>query len=732
MGKENIMPIVYNEDTKTFLLQTKNTSYIMRIVKSYLCHLYWGKKVRGFNLANLPVTIERPLSPNPDPQDYSFSLDTVPLEYPAYGNSDFRTPACYAQYEDGSSVTNLQYKSHSIIKGKPEINGLPATYIEKEDEAETLKIELLDSKSGLKVILSYTVFNEYDAITRSVHFINESNAKVCLSKALSMSLDFPDSDYETLRLTGAWARENHIVKQKLVPGMQSVESRRGATGPQANPFFALLTPGTDEKKGEVYACSLIYSGSFYIGTEVDQYHMARFFAGINPFDFSWLLMPNEEFQTPEAVLVYSSQGLGGMSRTYHKLYRERLCRGKYRDKERPVLVNNWEATYFDFNESKIINLAKKASELGIELLVLDDGWFGKRNDDTSSLGDWFVNKEKLPNGLKGLAEKVNREGLKFGLWIEPEMISADSDLYRKHPDWCLHVAGRSRSEGRHQLVLDFSREDVRIEIEKMLTEILCNVPIAYVKWDMNRNMTEIGSELLPHERQRETGHRYMLGLYDLLEKLTAAFPDILFESCASGGGRCDPGMLHYMPQCWISDDTDAVERIKIQYGTSLVYPSSAWGCHVSAVPNHQVGRITSLKTRGMVAMSGDLGYELDLNKLNEDKCNLIREQIKFNKRIKKIVFFGDMYRLSSPFEKNYSAWMYVTGDKKEAFVTYVKILAEANEPLISLKLDGLNENFEYEIIGESQTIGGDELMNIGLPVPILKGDYICYSWILKA
>jgi len=726
------MPVIYKEDTKTFILQTTKTSYVMRIVKSYLCHLYWGKRIRNFNFENLPRMTQRALSPNPDPKDYSFSLDSISLEYPAYGNSDFRTPACHIQYEDGTTVTNLQYKGFSIIKGKPAINGLPALYTEKDEEAETLQIELLDSYSNLKVILSYTVFDEYDAITRSVKFVNESKSKMRLNKALSMSLDMPDSSYESLRLAGAWARENHIVKQKLVPGMQSAESRRGASSPQANPFYALITPGTDERKGEVYACSLIYSGSFYIGTEVDQYHTARFFAGINPFDFSWLLNPDEEFQTPEAVLVYSSKGLGEMSRTFHKLYRERLCRGKYRDKERPVLVNNWEATYFDFTEEKILNLADKAAELGIELLVLDDGWFGKRNDDTTSLGDWFVNKEKLPDGLKGLAEKVINKGLKFGLWVEPEMISADSDLYRKHPDWCLHAADRNRSEARHQLVLDFSREDVRAEIEKALTGILSTVPVSYVKWDMNRNMTEIGSQLLPPERQRETAHRYLLGLYDLLEKLTKAFPDILFESCASGGGRCDPGILYYMPQCWISDDTDAVERTKIQYGTSLVYPASAWGSHVSAVPNHQVGRITPLKTRGLTAMSGNLGYELDLNKLNEEECELVKEQIKLDKNIQEIVFFGEMYRLVSPFEKNYSAWMYVTKDKSRAFAVYVKPLAEPNEPLISIRLDGLNPDFDYEIIGENQTIGGDELMNVGLPVPIMQGDYSSISWILKS
>lgn len=725
------MPVIYNEGTKTFILQTKNTSYVMRVVKSYLCHIYWGKKIRNLNFKNMPRFIGRALTANPDPKDYIFSLDSAPLEYPAYGNSDFRTPAFHAQYEDGSSVTNLQYKDFSIVKGKPEIKGLPATYAENEDEAETLRIELLDSYSNLKVILSYTVFNEYDTITRSVKFVNDSKNKIHLNKALSMSLDMQGSNYESLRLAGAWARENHMYRQKLVPGMQSAESRRGASSPQANPFFALLTPGTDERNGEVYACSLIYSGSFYIGTEVDQYNTVRFFAGINPFDFSWLLNPSEEFQTPEAVLVYSSKGLGEMSRTFHKFYRERLCRGKYRDKERPILVNNWEATYFNFNENKILSLAKKASELGIELLVLDDGWFGKRNDDTTSLGDWFVNKDKLPDGLKGLAEKVIQEGLKFGLWVEPEMVSKDSELYRKHPDWCLHVGNRTRSEGRHQLILDFSREDVRAEIERALTEILSTVPVSYIKWDMNRNMTEIGSQLLPQERQRETAHRYILGLYDLMEKLTKAFPDILFESCASGGGRCDPGMLHYMPQCWISDDTDAMERVKIQYGTSLVYPASAWGSHVSAVPNHQVGRITPLKTRGLVAMSGNLGYELDLNKLSVEECELIKEQIKLDKKIREIVFFGELYRLVNPFKNKYSAWMYVTKDKKKALVVYVKPLAEANEPLVSIKLDGLNPDFDYEITGENDVIGGDELMNLGLPVPIMNGDYSSAYWILK-
>lgn len=479
----------------------------------------------------------------------------------------------------------------------------------------------------------------------------------------------------------------------------------------------------DEHHGDVYGFSLVYSGNFLAQVEVDQFSTARLSMGINPFDFSWLLEPGESFQTPEVVMVHSSHGLGEMSRTFHRLYRSRLMRGAWRDKPRPILINNWEATYFQFTADKIERLAKAAAEVGIELFVLDDGWFGKRDDDTTSLGDWFVDKTKLPNGLADLAERVNRLGLSFGLWFEPEMISRDSELYRAHPDWCLHVPGYRRSEGRNQLVLDLTRPEVCDYIVKVVSDVLCSAPIHYVKWDMNRHMTEVGSAALPPDRQRETAHRYMLGLYRIMEEITSKFPHVLFESCSGGGGRFDPGILHFMPQTWTSDDTDAVERLKIQYGTSMVYPPIAMGCHVSSVPNHQTGRVTPLETRGDVAMFGNFGYELDLTSLSADELDAIRLQIEKYKGLRSLVQFGNFYRLRSPFAGDDAAWMYVSEDRGEAFVGYYRVLDRPGDRVRILRLAGLDSHRRYKIVETGWIHGGDELMHAGLTMPYLHGDF---------
>lgn len=726
------MAIVFHPANKTFHLQANDTSYVMQIVRSgYLAHLYWGKKIRHYRESNPLQFFDRGFSPNPDPSDRTFSLDTLPQEYPAYGNTDFRTPAYQVQLENGSMISELRYKTHWIYKGKPKLEGLPATYVENENEAETLEILLEDQLIGLHVTLLYTVYEKWNVITRSVRFDNNGSECIKLLRALSMNVDFPHADYEWLHLPGAWARERAVERRPLVSGTQSVESRRGASSHQHNPFIALLQKGANEDYGEVYGFSLVYSGNFLAQIEVDQFRTARVSMGINPFDFTWLLEPGESFQTPEVVMVYSDRGLNGMSKIYHQLYRTRLARGVYRDRERPILINNWEATYFDFNEEKILRLAKTAAELGIELFVLDDGWFGKRDNDRSSLGDWFVNKQKLPNGLEGLAKNINQMGMQFGLWIEPEMVSVDSELYRNHPDWCLHVPNRPRSEGRNQLVLDYSRKEVCDYIIQVVSDVLASAPISYVKWDMNRHMTEIGSAALPPERQRETAHRYMLGLYRVMEEITSRFPHILFESCSGGGGRFDPGMLYYMPQTWTSDNTDAVSRLKIQYGTSLVYPISAMGAHVSAVPNHQVHRITSLEMRGHVAMSGNFGYELDLTKLSEEEKAIVKQQVAFYKDIRRLVQFGTFYRILSPFEGNETAWMFVAEDKSEAFVAYFRVLAEANAPLSFLRLKGLDPNKDYEITGSGEVYGGDELMYVGLNVPERRGDFISVIWHLK-
>lgn len=730
------MSILYDPSHHIFHLQSSGMSYAIQIFKNnYLAHLYWGNRLRSPKFEFLSEYPERPsFSPNPDPADPCFSLDTLTQEYPGYGNSDFRMPAFEIQFENGSTVADFHFDSYRIIPGKPGLQGLPATYVESNNEATTLEIILKDSLYDVTLNLSYTIYENQNVLTRSVRFLNNGSTKLKILRALSMNVDFSSADFDLLHLEGAWARERQIERRPLLTGSQGIESRRGASSHQHNPFLALLQKGATEDYGEVYGFSLVYSGNFLGQAEVDQYKTTRIAMGINPFDFSWLLEPGESFQTPEVVMAYSAEGLGGMSRTYHQLYRTRLCRGVYRDQERPILINNWEATYFNFNTEKIQDIAKTAGQLGIELFVLDDGWFGKRNDDRSSLGDWFVNREKLPGGLADLIDRVNRQGLQFGLWFEPEMISPDSELYRAHPDWCLHVPGRPSTQGRSQLVLDLSRDDVCLAITKMLTDILAANPIRYVKWDMNRNMTEIGSATLPPERQRETAHRYILNLYKMMDQITTKFPQILFEGCSGGGGRFDPGILYFMPQIWTSDDTDAIARIKIQYGTSIVYPPVTMGSHVSAVPNHQLQRETSLEIRGHVASSGCFGYELDLNKLNRSEQEIIRTQVVFYKEIRHIIQFGDYYRILNPFEGNEAAWIFVSGDQNEAVAFYFKTLAEPNPPLRRVRLKGLDPEKNYRMNGENRIFAGDELMNAGINIPLSKllGDFQSVCWQIKA
>ena len=726
------MAIVYDASSKTFNLSTSKTSYVLKVLDSnHVAHVYWGKKIKAKNLDYVLRSKNwGSFLTNTDNID-DFMLEMTPQEYPGYGSTDLRTPAVELQFSDGTSATDFRYESHNIYAGKNKLNNLPATYVEDENEAMTLELTLVDSLKNVKLILSYSVFEEFDAITRSVKIINESNEDVNINRVLSANVDFRDSDYELLQLSGAWARERHIIRKEIRSGSQSIESRRGSSSHAQNPFMALVRKDTTEQHGEVYGFSLIYSGNFLANVEVDMYENARVQIGINPFDFTWLLKSKEEFTAPEAVLVYSNEGLTGMSHIYNCLYGKRLCKGKYRDEVRPILINNWEATYFDFNETKIKEIAREATNLGMELFVLDDGWFGKRDDDNSSLGDWFVNEEKLKGGLNQLATEINEMGLQFGLWFEPEMVSPISELYKEHPDWCIHIPGRNRSEARRQLILDYSREDVCNYIIEKISEVLSSAPISYVKWDMNRNMSEIGSAKLPANSQREVAHRYILGLYKVLEEITTRFPDVLFESCSGGGGRFDPGMLYYMPQTWTSDNTDAIERLKIQFGTSMVYPNASIGCHVSAVPNHQVDRITPIETRGVVAMSGNFGYELDITKLPESEKEIIKEQVKLYKEIRETIQFGKCYRLSSPFENNDIAWMFISKDCEEIIVSFVRTLAKPNSKFISLKLVGLDESLKYEILGENIIVGGDELMNIGLNVPELKGDYQAKMWRLK-
>ena len=723
------MAIYIDEKEQVFHLKTPNTSYIFKVWREkYLAHVYWGKKINDFSMENALLSRTSGWSPMTDKEDYT--LDFINQEYPTGCGSDYRMPAISAVYDDGSRTVELVYEGYKLLKGKPKLKGLPATYVESDEEAETLEVTLKDVVKNLKVILMYTVFNDYDAIARSVRVVNESDKDILLEKVLSGSVDFEDSDYDFITLSGAWGRERRIERGPIRSGVQSVDSKRGSSSHYLNPFFAMCSKNANEEYGSVYGFNLVYSGNYTAGVEVDLWYKSRAYMGINDYDFSWKLEPNDEFTSPEMIMVYSDAGFGKMSRTFHKLYRKRLVRGKYRDEVRPILVNNWEATYFDFTEEKIVNLAKEAKELGIELLVLDDGWFGKRNGDNSSLGDWYVNREKLPLGIDGLAKRVNEEGLKFGLWLEPEMVSVDSDLYRAHPDWCIHVPDRVRCEARNQLILDLSREEVCNYVKNAVNNILKEANISYIKWDMNRNMSQLGSAGLPADRQKEMPHRYMLGLYSILEDIVSKNPDVLFEGCSGGGGRFDPGMLYYMPQIWASDDTDAVERLYIQYGTSLAYPISAMGAHVSVTPNHQTNRTTSLKIRGDVAMSGNFGYELDLTKFTDEEKEEVKKQIVQCKELRSFLPKSDMYRLKSPYEGNDTAWMFISEDRSDIFAAYFRILCKVNGGVYRMKFTALDEDAIYKVVGEDKEYTGAELMHIGLEVD-MWGDYTSKTWRLK-
>lgn len=612
------MSILFHEESKTFHLFNEKISYIMTIMRNnQLGQLYFGKKIHDRpSFDHLLVERSAILAPCAFEGDLDFSMEVLKQEYPAYGTGDFRDPAYQIESENGSRITDFQYKSHKIYLGKKKLVGLPHTHMEKEEDVETLEITLVDPLISCQMTLNYHIFKEHGAIVRSVSFQLTEKKHLKINRALSLSLDLYDDNFDVITLDGAWSRERHITNRPLSKGITSISSSRGTSSASHNPFMALKRPETTENQGEVFGFSFIYSGNFLASAEVDCYDVTRVMIGINPFEFRWnLTEKGDMFQTPEAVMVYSDSGLNGMSQTFHNLYRNHLMRGPYARKSRPILINNWEATYFDFTEESILNIATKAKELGVELFVLDDGWFGKRDNDTTSLGDWSDYLEKLPNGVAGLSEKINDLGLQFGLWFEPEMVNEISELYKSHPEWVIQTPNRKKSYGRNQFVLDFSREEVVNYIFETMCKTLDNAKISYIKWDMNRNITEAFSPSLNSHSQQEFFHRYILGVYDLYEKLTTRYPHILFESCASGGARFDPGMLYYAPQAWCSDDTDAVERLHIQYGTSLVYPIVSMGSHVAAIPNHQVDRKTNLSMRANVAFFGTFGYELDLNKM---------------------------------------------------------------------------------------------------------------------
>jgi alpha-galactosidase len=735
------LPMSIESLDSAWFLQSPGSTYALAVTpEGYLQHWHWGARVAPEDLSALRPRLARPFDVSPvDGGEFDFSLNTLPSEFPFPGTGDFGAPAVEVEHADGTRVLRLRYRAHRILAGKPALPGLPAVYVENDSEAGTLEIDLIDELGALQVTLAWTVFSAHDVITRSARVTNLGGAPCRLLRVLSASVDFDDAARMSwLHLSGDWARERQVVRAGLRTGQQAVASARGASSHQHHPFFALLSPGADEDGGEVFGFSLVYSGNFHAGVELDTYAKARAQIGINPAGFGWRLEPGESFQTPEAVLVYSGNGLGEMSRTYHRLYRTRLCRGAWRDRERPVLINTWEVTYFDFDEPRLLELAGFARDAGVELFVLDDGWFRKKDDECSSLGDWTPSTKKLPRGLGALARTINDTGLAFGLWFEPEMVSGDSDLYRAHPDWCLHAGRRRRSLSRHQHVLDFSREEVRADIYNKIAAILRDAPVRYIKWDMNRHLSEVASAGLPPERQSETAHRHILGVYAFLEKLTREFPGLLIENCSGGGGRFDPGMCHYMPQTWTSDNSDAVSRLYIQHGTGMVYPLSTMGAHISAVPNHQVGRTTPLATRALVSMTGAFGLELDLAKLPPGELAEIKAVIARYKQWRPLLSSGDLYRLKSPFDGNAAAWMIVAPDKTEALVFHVRILAEPNGCLQRLRLKGLQGDAVYEDVESGKAYGGAALMAHGWLLAdshgwqqVASADYAARVWHLR-
>lgn len=694
------MGIIFCEKERLFKLDTPNTTYIIGLIaeEGFLGHAYYGNKVEDIQGASTLMRIyEAPFTPDTNARDRLSFLDCFPTEYSAHGVGDYRESSIRVKTKGGHSAVLLTYVSHEIYKGKDKLKGLPATF-GNEDEVTTLAITCEDKVIGLKAVLRYSVFEKVDAIARSVEVINAGNDKIILNKVMSSCLDMDNRDFDMITMHGSWARERHMERKSLGHGKHSVASVRGEGGHQDHQFMALLEKTTTQTYGDVYGFHLVYSGNFRMMAEVNQFNSVRVIGGIEPEDFSWVLNAGESFQAPEMILVYSSAGLGGMSRAFHDLYRNHLIRSPYKDKKRPILINNWEATYFNFNEEKLLDIAKEASKLGIEMLVMDDGWFGNRYDDNRALGDWQVNEEKLKGGLKKLVDGVNALGMEFGIWFEPEMISPESKLYEEHPDWAIAIPGRTPGLARNQFVLDISRKEVRDYILDMMFEVLHSANIKYVKWDMNRPLSDLGSVALAAENQGELYHRFVLGMYDMQERLLAEFPDLLLENCSGGGARFDSGMLYYSPQIWCSDDTDAIERLQIQEGTSLIYPLSSMGAHVSVCPNHTVGRNTPFETRGYVALAGTFGYELDITKLSEEDKAMVQKQTAMYHMFNDIVREGDYYRIASYRENHlYDCYQVVSKDKKRSLVFYVQVMNEANMKSRILKLQGLDAQTVYKV-----------------------------------
>lgn len=704
------MPITFDEKRKIFKLDTLDSTYAIGIREGYLIHLYYGKKIPDDNLLNLPFRgYFATISPkNVHVDDYKFSLDVQPMEYSCNGSGDYRLAALSIKDSMGRTTTDIRYLDHKIYDGKPKLKGLPATYCNDDSEAQTLELITIDSFTGAKVTLYYTAFANYSVITESVKVENTGKETFEIEKVASCCVNFPSMDYNMINLSGVWSRERRVITRHLAHGIQSVASKRGSSSHNHNPFVALVDDKGGEDFGDAFGFNLVYSGNFSADIETDYLDCTRLVMGINPIDFTWVVEPGDEFQSPEVVMVYSDSGMGKMSRTFHDLYNNNLIRGEWKNKKRPLLINSWEGSGFDFNQETLVRYAKEAKKLGIELLVMDDGWFGHRDSDNSSLGDWFVNEGKLKGGLTKLIERVNAEGVQFGIWYEPEMISEDSELYKAHPDWCVHVEGREQSPARQQFVIDMTRQDVRDCIFNQMYDVLSKNNIAYLKWDYNRAITEPGSLLLDARHSKEFFHRFILGTYELMDRITSAFPHILFESCAGGGGRFDAGMLYYMPQAWASDNTDPIERLTIQFGTTMCYPASSMGAHVSACDR------TGIETKAAVAMAGTFGYELDPKEMSEEDKEKVKEQVKDYHRYYNVIHFGDLYRIIAPTDDEFKcAWEYVAKDKSEALLTVV-IKNRAPHDFLLIKMKGLDPDKMYRDETDGEIYSGALLMNAGI------------------
>lgn len=718
------MSIIYDKEKQVFRLDTRNTTYQFRVAEfGFLEHLYYGRRIPD-TAEYLPVRIRHGFEANPHEaeKDRTISLDLIEQEYPGFGVSDFKVAAVSVINGDGSNCIDLRYVSHRIMEGKYSLNGMPSLR-EQDGSWKTLEVVLRDPYTDMEVTLVYGVLEEHDIITRCARIRNMGKGTVYVNAAHSACISFPTDHMDMISFYGSWGHERCPERTPVRHGKITVDSVRGISSHYQNPSTVLCAPGATEDSGDCWGIALVYSGNFAITVEVNDFKQTRLVAGVNPETLYWELETGGVFETPEAVMTYSALGLTGMSHNFHRAVKYHLIPKQFIDQRCPVLINNWEATMIDFDEEMLVDIAGKAKELGVEMFVMDDGWFGRRTDEYRGLGDWQCNLDKLPSGIPGFARRIHEKGLKFGIWIEPEMVNEDSRLYEEHPDWCIRIPGRKPTRQRYQLILDFSRDEVVDQVFEQLYEEFKDARIDYIKWDMNRSMTDRFSAALPARRQGELCHRYVLGLYRLMDKLTRAFPGIRFEGCSGGGGRFDMGILYYMPQIWCSDDTDAMERILIQYGTSMIYPPFVMGAHVSECPNQQTGRTVSIDTRAALAYFGTFGYELDLNLLSEEEQEAVRKQVRYYKDHGLVCAHGDHYRLTDPEkEREYTAFMSVSADKKAAVVAYVQRVSGANKGIIYIKLKGLEEQSLYEIPELGLRCSGAALMYAGLPMPVIKAD----------